>query len=171
MELKEALIKRRSIRKYDTTKQISEEQLRYILFAGMSAPISHKAYKNIKITVVQDKKVLKEIADTFGNGGDPLYGVPTLIIISTKPDPVKNIEYFNVACMVQNMMLAAADKELGSIYLTAFLDKIQDNPEILQAIGAGTGYKPLSAVGVGYKLDFSEYTAEQIEKRIEIIRT
>lgn len=170
MELNNVLVKRKSIRKYESYRQISESQLSYILTAGMAAPISHKDYGSIKIAVVQDKKFLRQIADTFGQGIDPLYGVPTLIVISTKTAAVRNIECFNCACVVENMLLAATDLELGSIFLTAFLEKIQNRNDILSKLGLDSEYEPIAAVGVGYKLDFEEYSADEISKRIEVIR-
>lgn len=171
MELKEALKKRITVRDYNEDKQITEEQLKYILFAGMSAPISRKDYSSIKITVVQEKKLLQELSDPFGEGEKLIYNVPTVIVISTKKSAFENIECFNVACMVENMLLAATDLDLGSIYLTSFLRKAGNNSDIFQKLEVIEGYKPISAVGVGYnKIKTKVEEVEVIEGRIEVFR-
>ena len=63
-----------------------------------------------------------------------LYGVPTLIIICSRPAKVKNIEYFNVACVVENMLLGAANLGLGSIYLTSFLNKLLERTDLIKRL-------------------------------------
>lgn len=169
MELKQVLVSRQSIRKYKK-QQIDELQLEYILWAGMAAPISRKDYKSIKITVVQDEKLLEEMRKAFGEKMDPFYGAPTVIMVSSKQTPVKNIECLNVACVIENMLLAATDLGLGNIYLTSFLKKI-NNRELLERLGIEEDYLPLSAVAVGYREEpVSTMDIEEIGSRIETIR-
>lgn len=170
MEFMKVIKQRKSVRKY-MDKQISEEELKQILFAGCAAPISHKDYKSIKITVVQDKTILKKISGGDDALKDPLYHVPTLIIISTTKAAVENVEYFNVACIVQNMLLAATNLKIGSIYLTYFLLELRERKDLLKKLAIPEDYIPISAVGVGYIPESEEWTDyDDIEKRIEITR-
>ncbi len=171
MELNKVLKTRKSVRKYDMEKNITDEQLEYILFAGMAAPISRKAYSSIKITVVQQKALLQELSDAFSEKVNPFYGAPTVIIVSSQQSEVKNIDCFNVACIIENMLLASTDLELGSIYLTSFLRSIENRSDLLKKLEIPEGYKPLSAVGVGYKINSEkEQEIEEIKKRIEVVR-
>lgn len=71
MEFMEVIKRRKSVRKY-IDKQISEEELRQILFAGCAAPISRKDYDSIKFTVVQDKTMLNKISGAVDSSLDPL---------------------------------------------------------------------------------------------------
>ena len=52
---------RRSIRKY-TNKEISDEDMKKILKAGMNAPSAHKI-KPYDLIVVKNKETLKKLAD------------------------------------------------------------------------------------------------------------
>lgn len=171
MEFTQVLKLRKSVRKYNQEKQITEVQLEKILFAGMAAPVSRKDYKSLKFTVIQDNVLLKEISDAFKEAEHPLYGVPTLILVSTQAASVENVEYFNVACIIENMLLAATDLGLGSIYLTSFLEGLTARKDLLDKLEIPDGYTPLSAVGVGYSA-FEEKVAneETISKIIEVIR-
>lgn len=171
MEFNKVISLRKSIRVYDKEKQISEEDLKKILFAGMAAPVSRKDYDSIKFIVLQDKKLLNEMAYLEGEKQNLLYGVPTLIIICSRPAKVKNIEYFNVACVVENMLLGAANLGLGSIYLTSFLNKLIERSDLIERLELPDGYLPLSAVGVGYiDKKVSLNTTKDIMDRIEVIR-
>lgn len=98
MEFMQVIRRRKSVRKF-IDKQISEEELREILFAGCAAPISRKDYHSIKFTVVQDKAMLDKISGATDSSSDPLYHVPTLIIISSTKAAVGHVEYLNVACI------------------------------------------------------------------------
>lgn len=164
MELMQVIKKRKSIRKY-AEGQIKPEELEQILFAGKAAPVSRKDYDSIHITVVQSKGILDKISSAADFTSDPLYGVPTLIIISTTKAEVENIEYFNVACIVENMLLEATNLGIGSIFLTYFLQQIKQK-ELWSELGIPDGYHPISAVGVGYPADAWEWVErDDIGKR------
>ncbi len=168
MEFMQVIKKRKSIRKYKDT-QINDEELRQILFAGCAAPISRKDYSSIKITVVQDKTILQQISSSANSPADPLYGVPTLIIISTTKASVKNVEYFNVACIVENMLLAATNINIGSIYLTYFLRILIKQKDLLLKLAIPEGFIPISAVGLGYCVEAEEpYKDTEIEHRMNL---
>ncbi|MGN0144623.1 MAG: nitroreductase family protein [Clostridium sp.] len=171
MELNKVLRQRKSIRQYKEELQITEEQLEYILFSAMTAPISMKDYESIKIAVVQNKNILQEMIDAFSGKMNPFYGAPTVIIVSTKPSLVKNIEYLNVGGMIENMLLAATDLDLGSIYLTTFLSKIENRKDLLEKLSIPNEYIPLAAVGVGYKAKEQILESDEtIKNRVEVFR-
>jgi len=152
MEFIQVIKKRKSIREYKAN-QIAEEELQQIILAGCASPISHKDYASIKLTVVQSKTILQKISFSVDSTSDSLYGVPTLIIVSTTKASEKNVEYFNVACIVENMLLAATNLNIGSIYLTYFLKELIKQKDLLSELGIPNGFTPISAVGVGYIID------------------
>lgn len=169
MDFNEVLKLRQTTRSYKSL-QIDKKQLKEILFAGMSAPISRKKYSDIIFTVVQNQELLRKISDSYHASANPLYGVPTLIIVSAKPSAIKNVEYFNVACIIENMLLSAANLGLGSIYLTSFLTDVCDNPNLLCELGIPKEYIPLSAIGIGYaKKKILPIKPQEIENRMNII--
>lgn len=168
MEFMEVIKKRKSVRKY-IDKQISEEDLHQILLAGCAAPISRKDYDSIKFTVVQDKTMLNKVSGAVDSSSDPLYHVPTLIIISTTKAAIEHVEYFNVACIVENMLLSATNLKLGSIFLTYFLLTIKKRKDLLKELAIPEGYEPISAVGVGYSSEAEQWTENKnVENRIQV---
>lgn len=168
MEFMEVIKRRKSVRKY-SDEQISEDELRQILYAGCAAPVSYKDYDSIKFTVVQNKAMLDKMSRAVDSSLDPLYHVPTLIIISTTKAAVEHVECFNVACIVENMLLAATNLKLGSIYLTYFLLTIRKRKDILKELAIPEGYEAISAVGVGYFSEEEEGDENKdVEKRIQV---
>jgi len=155
MEFEEAVRLRRSCRKYKDG-QISEEDLQKILNAGQLAPIAGADYSMSHITVVQDKPFLKEIDEaceiTTPNGKKirPLYDAPTIIVLSVTGPSRDNIEYSNVGCAIENMMLEATNLGLGSVYLWGWLHKLRKHPELIARFNLPEGYSIISAMAVGY---------------------
>jgi len=143
METLEAIKRRVSTRKY-LDKQIKDEELQIILDAGKQAPVAYNKYDDLIITVVQNKDVLNEIDRLC----DKYYGVdtriffdaPTLIFVSSKKAKYDQ-EYENVACIMENMALAAYLKCMTLHIEEKTLAKILNLPE---------DFKAIAALGVGY---------------------
>lgn len=149
----EAILARRSIRKF-RAEQIPAEARDKILLAGECAPIGRGLYQSIFISVVQDQAVLnhiRQIGYRRFNAADVLYGAPTLIVVSSSGDPLlENIEYANAACIIENMMLAATDIGIGSVYIWGAVTAFREDMEICQALKLPDGFRPISAVALGY---------------------
>ncbi|HEX3022191.1 MAG TPA: nitroreductase family protein [Lachnospiraceae bacterium] len=168
MEFMQVIKNRKSVRAYKD-EQISEEALQQILYTGCAAPVSNKDYKSIHITVVQSETMLERIRNAVNFSSDPLYGVPTLIIISSTKASVANVECFNAACIVENMLLASTNLNIASIYLTFFLQFLADKKDLLMDLGIPEGFSPISAVGIGYAKDITEDEEnDTIKNRIPI---
>lgn len=81
---------------------------------------------------------------------DALYGAPTVIFISAKDLSEDHIEFSNVACVIENIILSATNEGLGSSYIWGCLKKIRKDPETLKLLSIPEDYEILSAVVVGY---------------------
>lgn len=155
METFKAISRRRSIRKY-TDEQISEEDLKKILFAGAVAPYGGGTPGCVHLTVVQNKALLKKLSTITSealhlpNGADPLYNAQTLIIACAKIGTRFNDEVPNCACMVENMSIQATDLGLGSIYLGSFLNALRVKPELNKQLEIPDSFAAYAGLAVGH---------------------
>lgn len=145
MELFEVINKRFSNRKF-LERQINNEDLNKILKAGMQAPVGRGRYEDMYITVIQDKSLLDEINKLADRS--VFYNAPTLVIISAKDDG-HGLDKENSACVAMNMLLAATDLGLASIYLNLVIGLIK-NSDILNKLNLPLGFVPIVGVGLGY---------------------
>ena len=157
MELFDVINKRFSNRKF-LEKQIGNEDLDRILKAGMQAPVGRGRYEDIHITVIQDKNLLDEINKLADRS--VFYNAPTLVIISAKDDG-HGLDKENSACVAMNMLLAATDLGLASIYLNLVIGLIK-NSDILNKLNLPLGFVPIVCVGLGYA-DGSHITEHKID--------
>jgi len=173
MEFEEVVRLRRSCRKY-TDKQVSDEDLQKILDAAQLAPIAGGDYSMTHITVVQDGSFLKEIDEACeivtpsGKRILPLYGAPTIIVLSVTGPSKDSIEYSNVGCAIENMTLEATNLGLGSVYLWGWLHKLRKQPELIAKFNLPEGYSIISAMAVGYAADPA--TPREPEEKIAVDR-
>ncbi len=169
MNTMDAIKARRSIRGY-SDRQIGDAELDAILFAGGQAAVGGADFKSMKLIAVQDKALLDEIDVTSAKGKKiehPLYNCPTLIVLISKQSILPSIEFSNAGCVIQNMMVAAADFEIGSVYLWMAMYGINESPELSARLGIPEGFTCVGAVGLGYPTkEFPKLKAE--EQRIEV---
>lgn len=97
MELMDLLQSRRAFREYDD-QPLTSEELQPILLAAETSPVGLGKYRNHRLTVIQDPKVLKQIQN--------IYQAPTLIVVSS-PDPGQ-LEFIDAGIIVHNMACLAS---------------------------------------------------------------
>lgn len=164
----EIIKSRRSIRSY-AEQQIPEESLQAIVEAGLYAP-SGSNLQTWHFTVIQDKKVLKELnyetkgvlsrsdnpfLQRVGNNEDldVFNGAPTVIIISGKEaDPNYAA---NCALASENIMIAAHSLGIASCYIisASYLFDGDEGEYFAEKIGVPEGYKVHNAILLGYNKD------------------
>ena len=172
MELMKAIAMRKSTRSYKT-EQISDEVLNTIINAGCAAPVGHGAYDRVHLTVVQNSDLLERIRKTYADinenpKANPLYGAPTLIIISGKPhEKFPHAELANAACIIENMALAATDLGIGSVYLWGILSAFNADKELLKTLNLPEGFIPASSIALGYPTE-SLTTEKELKQTIKI---
>lgn len=110
MELMDLLQSRRAFREYDD-QPLTSEELQPILLAAETSPVGLGKYRNHRLTVIQDPKVLKQIQN--------IYQAPTLIVVSS-PDPGQ-LEFIDAGIIVHDMELAAENEGLAANYNMACL--------------------------------------------------
>jgi len=154
METLKAIAKRKSTRAFSTEKQVGEADIKTILSAGCAAPVGAADYPSIHLTVIKDKAVLAKITKTvqtaFKMDRDTLYGAPVLILVSSSEPKFPNIQYANVGCIMENMLLAATDIGIDNIYLWGGVTVIAKTPELLKDCGIPKGFTPISGAALGY---------------------
>ncbi|MBR3275192.1 MAG: nitroreductase family protein [Eubacterium sp.] len=170
MNTLEAINKRHSTRGF-SDRQVSKEDLDAILFAGGQAAVGGADFKSMKLYVVQDPALLKEINDTSAKarpGTNPLYNAPTLVVLASSKSILENIEFTNAGCVIENMMIAAADLGIDSIYLWMAMYGINGSPDLVARLGFPEGFTCVGTMALGYEAqEFRKLKAD--EQRIEVI--
>jgi len=165
MDLQRVLTLRQSTRAFIKERQLTEAETDFIIEAAITAPLAMGDAQSTHLTVVQDKNLLDKIRDGIlltrkdGSKMDPLYGAPTLFIVSSTDISEDHIEYCNAACVIENILLAATAKGLGSCYIWGCLRKLRARSDLLARLNLPDGATILSAAAVGYpEVPLSEKT-------------
>lgn len=156
MKTKDAISRRCSCRAFNPY-QISNRELDIVLQGGNAAPIGMGKFDSLHLTVIQNQELLRKI-DTEGASLmgkldlHPLYGAPTLILVSGVADTpyIRDISMCNAACVIQNMMITAADIGLASCFIMGVIGGIRDNKEFCDEMKVPAGFLPCAAVALGY---------------------
>ncbi len=173
MNTREALLTRRSIRRYQSTP-IPEEDLREILEAGLYAP-SAINLQHWYFVAVQDPAAMEEVRGIMGGvvekftpvleqrfARNPeqigitnrflstLGGAPVCVLVFLlKPDyPDRDGAMQSVSAAIENVLLAAWDKGIGSCWLSA-PQRMGFGP-VLQARFAPDKGEFVAAITLGY---------------------
>ena len=152
MEFKDVVFSRRSIRKY-TNEPVSDEDLQYILECGISAP-SGVNFQPWYFVAVRSKEQMERLCAVMSDSSDKLYdnlttrfkshpevaqeslafirrlgGAPVVILaFRHKTSYTKTDETIvqSVSAALENIALAAADRGLGSCWMTAPIETADD---------------------------------------------
>ena len=136
MNTSETIRTRTSVRTF-TDQKISPEDIHDILEAGMSGPSCTNA-RDYAFIVVEDKEMLNKMADANGRPAEPLRNAALGILAcgdmerAFKGAP----DYFavDVSIAVQNMILAAWEKGIGSVWLGTWPqeNRVQNQRELFR---------------------------------------
>lgn len=166
-----AILSRKSIRKFNG-KDIDESELNAILGAAYASPVGRARYDTLALTVVKNKEFLAELdRETAKDLGEPdmhpLYGAPTLIIISSVigPAPQDNVNYSNAAIISENIALAATELGVGACHIWGAIRTLNKCPDLLSKLDIPEGMTPCCAMALG-KTD-EVYTMREVKETIE----
>ncbi len=166
-----AILSRRTIRNFNG-KDIDENELNAILGAAYASPIGRRRYDTLTLSVVKNKEFLFELdrrtaKEQGAPDSHPLYGAPTLIIISSviDPPPKDNVNYSNAAIITENIALAATELGVGVCHIWGAIRTLNKCPDLLEGLELPAGHIPCCAVALG-KTD-EVYSMREIEEKIE----
>lgn len=164
-ETLQTIARRRSVRQFKDG-QITDDELRAILEAGLQAPTGHNDQPWFFL-VVQNETVLKAISegskaamrmapiDWIAAAGavekfNIFYNAPTAVIVAARKDAVA--PFADACAAIQNMLLAAESLNIGSCWI-GFVKFHFVDPETYAALGIPEGYEVHYGVALGYKPD------------------
>ncbi|NLJ98204.1 MAG: nitroreductase family protein [Tissierellia bacterium] len=142
MDILEAIMTRRSIRKY-TGESIKEEDLKTILKAGFQAPSAHN-YQPREYVVVRDKDIIEKISEFHKYAKMlPKAGCGIIVCGDKTKQPEIGFLVEDCSASIQNMLLAAHGLGLGAVWcglysveeLTEPMTDVLELPEHIIPIG------------------------------------
>ena len=168
MEVKDALLKRRSIRKY-LDKEVSDEIIEELLHAAMSGPSACNRRPWI-FYIIKDQDKLNELrkASRFSNMNAPLAIVVVGDLSRSLPLQLKDFWIQDCSAATENILLRATDLGLGSLWCGIYPQK-RPVERVKEILGITNNDIPLNIIYIGYG-DEEKESRDQYEKnRVKII--
>ena len=168
MEVKDALLKRRSIRKY-LDKEVSDEIIEELLHAAMSGPSACNRRPWI-FDVIKDQDKLNELrkASRFSNMNAPLAIVVVGDLSRSLPLQLKDFWIQDCSAATENILLRATDLGLGSLWCGIYPQK-RPVERVKKILGITNSDIPLNIIYIGYG-DEEKESRDQYEKnRVKVI--
>ena len=169
MELIEALLKRRSIRKF-TEEAISEEIIEELLHAAMSGPSACNK-KPCEFYVVTNETVLEELksASKFSK-----FSAKLAIIVCgnlSRALPMQMAEYWIQDCSAatENILLRVTDLGLGAVWCGIYPQKKAEE-RVRECLGMDDKQIPLNIIYIGYPAEEQEARDQYEEERVHYIK-
>lgn len=143
------LFSRRSIRKYIKGKEVEDEKIEYMLKAAMYAPSANNK-RNWEFIVVKNRDTLNKIMDVHPYSKMLETASMAVIICGNLSDESGKLYWQqNCSAALENMMLAAKAKDLGTVWLGVAPREERMN-DIIKLFNLPDNIKPLGIVAVGY---------------------
>ncbi|MCF0112019.1 MAG: nitroreductase family protein [Erysipelotrichaceae bacterium] len=149
MEVKEALLKRRSVRKFKETV-VPEEYIEELLHAAMAGP---SACNKVpwEFYVVTDQTVLEKLKDASKYTG---YDAPLAIIVCgtlSRALPMQLAEFWVQDCSAatENILLRATDLGLGTVWCGLYPQKTPAG-KVKALLNLPEEHIPLNIIYIGY---------------------
>ena len=144
MQTLEVMAKRFSARSYDS-RSVPEDILHTVLNAGSAAAVAGGDYGAVHVTVVKSPEKMALLPAA------PLYGAPVCVLLSAPSDPARYaLNCANAGCILENMMLAATELGLGSVYLWGCIGGIAADEALCRTLGVPEGFTVISGLALGY---------------------
>ena len=165
MELKEALLKRRSVRKF-TDEKVSDEQINELLHAAMSGPSAcNKTPWEFYVVKNSDKLGAVKKASLFSRFNSSLVIVVAGNTSRALPAPITEFWIQDCSAAVENILLRATDLGLGSVWCGAYPQRrVEDN--LHGVLGMPEDHVPFAIIHIGYPAETPEprdqYDAERV---------
>ena len=149
----ENILKRRSVRKFDSSKKITFETLKSLCKAGESAP-SARNQKSRSYIIIDDKKLIYELSKVSA-GAKVIEGCTAVIAVLGK-DPktlfTPLMQQQDLSCAVENILLAATSMGIGSCYIGIY--QILECNQLLEVKDSAFTF---ALIALGYPEDFPAF--------------
>jgi nitroreductase len=151
MDTLKAIFTRRSVREF-TDQKVSKEDIDIILKAGMSAP-SCVIARDWSFIVVTDEEMLAKMADANGRPAEPLRHAAFAVLVCGDMErafsPAPDYWIIDASIAAENMILAATDMGIGSVWLGTYpqMERVNRQKEL---VGLPKTIEPHSIIAFGY---------------------
>jgi nitroreductase len=150
MELKDAILQRKSIRSYEN-RPVPEDKLNIVLEAARMAP-SGANRQPWKFVVVRDSEKRKQLSAASGGQGHVAEAPVVIAAVGTMPENMMVCDVpgypVDLSIAVDHMTLAAVDEGLGTCWIGAFnQDKARDT------LGVPKNCKIVALLTLGFPRD------------------
>jgi nitroreductase len=168
METIEAILTRRSIRKY-TNQPVADDLVRQLLTAAMYAP-SARNEQPWHFVVIRDHKILDEVP-SFHPHARMLHEASVAILVCGDKEKENYPGYWVVDCSAatENILLAAHGLGLGAVWVGIY-PRTERMEGVRKLIGLPERILPLALVSVGYPAEKVAQPQRFDEKRIHFER-
>jgi nitroreductase len=164
MELEKAIKGRRSIRKY-ANRPVENVVIEELLDMARQAPSSMNGqpWHFIVIRDAETKKKLVALKNQYcpiekqEYSADFIQNAPAVVIVCVDKTQSFDREIENGILAAANIMLAAHDRGLGSVYMSAYkADEPAVSRSIRELLGIPDGMEPISILPLGYPAETPE---------------
>ncbi len=169
MELKEVLLKRRSIRKY-TEEAVSEEAIQELLHAAMSGPSACNR-RPWDFYVVTNAEVLDKLksASKFTKITAPLAIVVCGNLKRALPMMMADYWIQDCSAATENILLRAADLGLGAVWCGIHPQKRAEK-KVAEILGLSEKQIPLNIILLGHPAECPEARDQYEEECVHFVR-
>lgn len=154
MNIKEAILTRRSIRQYED-KEVSDEVIKELLKGAMASPSANNK-QPWEFLVLRDKEKMNKIID-INPEATPLKTAQVAIVVCGNLDVYKgykkNIDFWTQDCAAatQNILLMAHSEGLGAVWIGIY-PATPRTEDVSSILNLPKNIIPLSIISIGYPL-------------------
>ena len=168
MELKEVLLKRRSVRKF-TEENVSDEQINELLHAAMSGPSACNKTP-WEFYIVRNTEKLSDVkkSSLFARFNSPLVIVVAGNTARALPEPITDYWIQDCSAAIENILLRATDLGLGTVWCGAYPHKrVEGN--LQAALEMPAEHIPLGIIHIGYPAEAPEPRDQYDSERVHFV--
>jgi nitroreductase len=158
--LKEIYTRRSYHDGFDVSRRIGEDDINEILRAGMNAPSADDT-QPWEFVVVDDRGLLEKLSQTTA-WTKATATASHAVIICAEPDELQEM---NVGIAVQNLALAAANLDIGSLIMDVMSSGETQNT-VKELLGIPAGYTAYIMIALGYPVEVLPPNDRWVEGKI-----
>jgi nitroreductase len=154
MEFSEVVAKRRSVRHFNTRREVTDEDVRALLEAAITAPTAGNI-QPWRFVVLRGEEAKSRLATAIGQKWAT--AAPVVIVVCVDPRPCsarygergeRLYAIQDSSAAVQTILLAAVDRGLASCWIGAF-----DDEAVREALDVARPITPVAVLPVGYSAE------------------